>query len=185
MCNPMDIGPEVVHQITNGLGAGRRKKCGRMHGTQYSLDVDLAVTVVKEPSQFCQRRGAFMTRILIADDHEMMRRGVRSVLESRPDVEVCEAQNGAEAVEKTKEINPDLVILDVSMPVLDGFSAARKIKTVAPLTPILIFSLHRTDAFVEIAQKIGVSGYITKTEGAQTLLKAVEAALHNQTYFPG
>jgi YesN/AraC family two-component response regulator len=69
-----------------------------------------------------------MTRILIADDHEMIRRGVRSVLESRRDVDVCEAQNGAEAVEKTKEMNPDLVILDVSMPVLDGFTAARQIK---------------------------------------------------------
>lgn len=105
-----------------------------------------------------------MTRILIADDHEMMRRGVRSVLKSRPDVDVCEAQNGAEAVEKTKEIKPDLVIFDVSMPVLDGFSAARKIKTVATLTPILIFPLHRTDASVKVAQKIGVSG-LSRQEG--------------------
>ena len=66
-----------------------------------------------------------MTRILIADDHEIMRRGVRSVLESRQDVDVCEAQNGLEAVQKTKEMHPDLVILDVSMPLLDGFSATR------------------------------------------------------------
>jgi YesN/AraC family two-component response regulator len=90
--------------------------------------------------------GSFMTRILIADDHEMMRRGVRSVLESRRNVDVCEAQNGAEAVEKTKEMHPDLVILDVSMPVLDGFTAARQIKEVSPLTRILMFSLHRTEA---------------------------------------
>ena len=126
-----------------------------------------------------------MARILIADDHEIMRRGMRSLLESHRDVVVCEAQNGAEAVEKTKVMNPDLVILDVSMPVLDGFSAARQIKNVFPLTPILLFSLYRTDAFVEAAQKIGVSGYIVKTEDAQTLLEAVEAALNNQTYFPG
>ena len=99
-----------------------------------------------------------MTRILIADDHEMMRRGVRSVLESRRDVDICEAGNGAEAVEKTKEMNPDLVILDVSMPVLDGFTAARQIKEVSPLTRILMFSLHRTEAFVRVAQKIGASG---------------------------
>jgi DNA-binding NarL/FixJ family response regulator len=110
---------------------------------------------------------------------------MRSLLESHRDVVVCEAQNGAEAVEKTKEMNPDLVILDVSMPVLDGFSAARQIKNVFPLTPILLFSLYRTNAFVEAAQKIGVSGYIAKTEAAQTLLEAVEAALNNQTYFPG
>ena len=79
-----------------------------------------------------------MTRILIADDHEIMRRGVRSVLESRREVDVC----GLEAVQKTKELKPDLVILDVSMPLLDGFSAARQIKEMSPLTPILIFSLH-------------------------------------------
>jgi DNA-binding NarL/FixJ family response regulator len=155
-----------------------------MHGTQYSLDLDLAVTLVKEPGQILSQPRRFMTRILIADDHEMMRRGVRSVLESRPDVDVCEAENGAEAVQKTKEMNPDLVILDVSMPVLDGFSAARQIKEASPLTRILIFSLHRTEAFVKVAQKIGASGYITKSEDAQSLLKAVEAALHNQTYFP-
>jgi len=139
----------------------------------------------KRASQIIHAPRCFMTRILIADDHEMIRRGVRSVLESRRDVDVCEAQNGAEAVEKTKEMNPDLVILDVSMPVLDGFTAARQIKEVSPLTRILMFSLHRTEAFVKVAQKIGVSGYLTKTEDAQTLLNAVEAALHNQTYFPG
>jgi DNA-binding NarL/FixJ family response regulator len=125
-----------------------------------------------------------MTRILIADDHEIMRRGVRSVLESRRDVDVFEAENGIEAVQKTKEMKPDLVILDVSMPLLDGFSAARQIKEMSPLTPILIFSLHRTEAFLEVAQKIGVSGYISKSEDIPSLLKAVEAALHNQTYFP-
>ncbi|MGA8305303.1 MAG: response regulator transcription factor [Candidatus Acidiferrales bacterium] len=126
-----------------------------------------------------------MTRILIADDHEIMRRGVRSILESHREVDVCEAQNGLEAVQKTKGMKPDLVILDVSMPLLDGFSAARQIKEMSPLTPILIFSLHRTEAFLEVAQKIGVSGYIAKNEDIQSLLKAVEAALHNQTYFPG
>ena len=123
-------------------------------------------------------------RILIADDHEIMRRGVRSVLESRRDVEVCEANDGEEAVEKTKELHPDLVILDISMPRLDGFSAARRIKEASPLTPIVIFSLDRTEAFIEVARKIGASGYITKGESGQTLLKAVDAVLHNQTYFP-
>jgi DNA-binding NarL/FixJ family response regulator len=123
-------------------------------------------------------------RILIADDHEIMRRGLRSILESRRDVEVCEANDGEEAVEKTKELHPDLVILDISMPRLDGFSAARRIKEASPLTPIVIFSLNRTEAFIEIAQKIGASGYITKGESGQTLLKAVDAVVHNQTYFP-
>jgi DNA-binding NarL/FixJ family response regulator len=125
-----------------------------------------------------------MTLVLIADDHEIMRRGVRSVLESHGGFDVCEAKDGKEAIEKTKELKPDLVILDVSMPVLDGFSAAREIRKDFPWIPILFFSLHRTGPFTEVAQKIGVSGYVTKTEDRQTLLRAVDAALSNQTYFP-
>jgi len=105
-------------------------------------------------------------------------------LESRRDFEVCEAQDGEEAVEKTKQLHPDLVILDISMPRLDGFAAARQIRQVSPRTAILIFSVNRTAAFTEIAQKIGASGYVMKGENIETLLKAVDAALHNQTYFP-
>jgi DNA-binding NarL/FixJ family response regulator len=97
---------------------------------------------------------------------------------------VCEPNDGEEAVEKTKELHPDLVILNISMPRLDGFSAARRIKEASPLTPIVIFSLDRTEAFIEIARKIGASGYITKGESEQALLKAVDAALHHETYFP-
>src|ERR1700688_4115416 len=105
-----------------------------------------------------------MLYVLIADDHEIMRRGIRSFLESRDDIEVYEAENGKEAIDKTLELQPHLVILDVSMPVLDGFSAARQIKKLFPQIPILIFSLDRTEPFMEVAKKIGVSGYISKTD---------------------
>jgi DNA-binding NarL/FixJ family response regulator len=115
-------------------------------------------------------------RILLADDHELIRRGTRSLLESLHNTEVLEAENGREAVEKTRELKPDLVILDVSMPVLDGFSAAREIRKFAPETQILIVSLSRTEAFIEVARRIGVSGYVTKSEGADALLRAVDAA---------
>jgi DNA-binding NarL/FixJ family response regulator len=114
----------------------------------------------------------------------MMRRGLRSVLESRGDVDIREVANGIDAIEQTKELKPDLVILDVSMPLLDGFTAAREIKKVAPDTPILIVSLDRTDAFVEVARKIGVNGYLIKTDCSKTLLKAVDAVLRNETFFP-
>ncbi len=124
-----------------------------------------------------------MLHVLIADDHEIMRRGIRSVLESRDDIEVYEAENGKEAIDKTHELRPHLVILDVSMPVLDGFSAAREIKKVFPQIPILIFSLDRTEAFTEVAKKIGVSGYISKNDVGETLLKAIDAALNNQAFF--
>ena len=124
-----------------------------------------------------------MLQVLIADDHEIMRRGIRAVLESREDIEVYEAENGKEAIDKTHEIQPHLVILDVSMPVLDGFSAAREIKKNFPQIPILIFSLDRTEAFTEVAKKIGVSGYLSKNDVGETLLKAIDAALNNQEFF--
>lgn len=119
-------------------------------------------------------------RILIADDHEMMRLGVRSLLESHREVEVLEASDGREAVEKTVHSKPDLVILDVSMPFLDGFSAAREIKKVAPETPILILTFQKTDALAEVARKIGVNGYLTKGEDSAALLRAIDSAITGQ-----
>jgi DNA-binding NarL/FixJ family response regulator len=113
----------------------------------------------------------------------MMRRGIRSLLESRDDVEAYEAENGKEAIDKTHEIQPHLVILDVSMPVLDGFSAAREIKKVFPHIPIIIFSLDRTETFAEVAKKIGVSAYVSKADVGETLLKAVDAALSKEAFF--
>lgn len=124
-----------------------------------------------------------MPKILIADDHAIMRKGIRSVLESRGDMEVYEVENGKEAIDKTHELQPQLIILDISMPVLDGFSAAREIKKSFPQIPILIFSLDRTEMFTEVAKRIGVNGYLSKNDVGETLLKAVDAALNKQTFF--
>lgn len=116
-------------------------------------------------------------RILIADDHEMMRLGLRSFLQAHREVEVLEASDGREAVEKTAESKPDLVILDISMPVMDGFSAAREIKRVAPETPILILTFQKNDTLAETARKIGVNGYLTKGEDSAALLRAIDGAI--------
>jgi DNA-binding NarL/FixJ family response regulator len=116
-------------------------------------------------------------KILIADDHELIRRGTRSLLESRFGTNVWEAENGKEAIEKARALRPHLVILDVSMPLLDGFSAASEIKKFAPETQILIVSFSKTDAFAEVARKIGVAGYFTKSESAGDLLTAVYSLL--------
>jgi diguanylate cyclase (GGDEF)-like protein/PAS domain S-box-containing protein len=118
------------------------------------------------------------SRVLIADDHEMVRRGIRTLLESfHRDIQVLEASNGREAVEKAIDSKPDLVILDVSMPLLDGFSAAREIRKVAAGTPILILTFEKSTALTEIAKSIGITGYITKDENADTLLRAIDAAM--------
>jgi DNA-binding NarL/FixJ family response regulator len=130
-------------------------------------------------------RSGLKMRVLVVDDHETVRRGVCSILEARKDVEICgEASNGQEAVEKTSELNPDLIVLDVTMPVLDGLSAARQIRTILPEVPILILSMHEGKSIVREAQQAGVQGYVTKSEAANVLLKAVDAVLQGQTFFP-
>ena len=123
-------------------------------------------------------------RILIADDHEVVRKGVCSLLESRADLKVCgEATNGQEAVDLARQLDPDLVVLDVTMPVLDGFSAAKKIKQLLPAIPILMLSMHAGPEMVRAAKAAGAQGFVTKTDVAGTLLKAVDVVLHGETFF--
>ena len=123
-------------------------------------------------------------RVLIADDHEVVRKGVCSLLESRADLKVCgEATNGQEAVDLARQLDPDLVVLDVTMPVLDGFSAARKIKQLLPAIPILMLSMHAGLEMVRAAKAAGAQGFVTKTDVAGTLLKAVDVVLQGETFF--
>ena len=126
-----------------------------------------------------------IVRIVVADDQEVVRRRVVATLMSRGDLDVCaEASNGKEAVEKARELNPDLVILDITMPELNGLDAARQIRSFAPNLPILILSVHKSRQVVEEAKKIGVRGYVTKGDAIQKLLLAVDTVLQNQTFFP-
>jgi CheY-like chemotaxis protein len=130
------------------------------------------------------RTVAISLRILIADDHEVVRRGVCSVLESYPDYKVCgEATNGDEAVKLAAKLHPDFIVLDVSMPMLDGFSAAKKIKEASPETPILMLSMHAGREMVRASQAAGAQGFVTKTDVAAVLLTAVEALRQGKTFF--
>jgi DNA-binding NarL/FixJ family response regulator len=123
-------------------------------------------------------------RILIVDDHEALRAGVRSVLEAHG-LEVCgEAGNGLEALQQAIELLPDLVILDITMPVLDGFSAAREISKRLPRTAILLLSMHESASMVNVAKSSGARGYVAKSEGIARILTAVDALAHNKTFFP-
>jgi two-component system, NarL family, response regulator NreC len=88
-------------------------------------------------------KASLLTRILIADDHDAVRRGVRSVLPSRSNIEVCgEASNGNEAIQKALELKPDLIILELTMPVMGGFAAASELRRLLPDMPILFYSMH-------------------------------------------
>lgn len=124
-------------------------------------------------------------RILVADDQEAVRKRVCAALTAHEGFEVCgEASNGKEAVEKAKELNPDLILLDITMSVLNGLDAARQIRAFAPETPIVILSVHKSRQLMEEARKIGVQGYVTKGEAVQKLIQAVEAVRQNETFFP-
>lgn len=124
-------------------------------------------------------------RILIADDQEAIRKRVSSILKARPNLEVCaEATNGADAIKKAQESNPDLIVLDITMPDVNGLDAARKIKEFAPDTPIVILTVHKSKQLMEEAKIIGVRGYVTKGEAGQNLLTAIDVVLQNQTFFP-
>lgn len=124
-------------------------------------------------------------RCLLVDDHESVRAGVTAILSSRTNIEVCgEASNGREAVEKARELQPDLIILDVTMPVMDGINSAKEIRSFLPDVPILFFSMHDGIYLVHEAKMAGVQGFVSKTDARATLLDAVDALANKQTYFP-
>ena len=128
-----------------------------------------------------QRRRA-RKRILIADDHEMLRRGVRTMLESETDWEVCDdAVDGKDAVEKVAVLNPDLVILDLNMPVLNGLAAARQILRDRPRTKILVFTVHESDQTLKEIQASGAHGYLPKSRAGQDLLRMAREILEGKT----
>jgi DNA-binding NarL/FixJ family response regulator len=123
-------------------------------------------------------------RILIADDHEVVRRGIRALLESHPSWTVCgEVGDGRQAVEQAKQLAPDLVILDVAMPGLNGLDAARRIREVAPHAQILILTMYESDQLVRQVLAAGARGYLLKSDAGRELINAVEALSHRKPFF--
>jgi DNA-binding NarL/FixJ family response regulator len=123
-------------------------------------------------------------RILIADDHEVFRRGVRDVLEDQPGWRVIgEAGNGRQAVEMARELQPDIVVLDISMPELNSLDATRQILQVSPGSEILILTLHDSEQLAEEVLKAGVRAYILKSDAAQDLVAAVSALRRHTPLF--
>jgi len=122
-------------------------------------------------------------RVLIADDYEAVRVGLCAILRSA-DISVCaQAKNGEEAVEKSIQLRPDLIILDISMPGIGGLEAARQIRIFLPDVPILFFTTHNTPEFFAMAKSVGAQGFVTKDQVAVRLLEAVDALRHKETYF--
>ncbi len=125
-----------------------------------------------------------MLRILIADDHELARRGIRALLESHPGWEVCgEAKDGRETVELAANLKPDLVLLDIGMPNLNGLEAARQILAGSPDVAILILTMHDSDNVVREVLRAGARGYLLKSDAGRDLVAAVEALQLQRTFF--
>ena len=123
------------------------------------------------------------TRLLIADDHGIVRAGIRLLLERQPDIEVvAEASDGVEAVEQALATRPTLAILDVSMPRMTGLQAAREIRAQLPDTRVLMLSMHDDEHYLFEALKAGASGYVLKREADQDLVGAVRAVGRGEAF---
>jgi DNA-binding NarL/FixJ family response regulator len=123
-------------------------------------------------------------RIMVADDHEVVRRGLCALLQAQPDWEICgEAGDGREALEKAQKLKPDVVILDIGMPSLNGLEATRQILKVMPQTKVLILTLHDSDQVVREVLNAGARGFLLKSDAARDLVAAVEALRRDKTYF--
>jgi DNA-binding NarL/FixJ family response regulator len=131
--------------------------------------------------------GALTTRILLADDHTVVRRGLRLVLEAEPDLEVvAEAADGAEAVQRAASGDVDLAVLDVAMPRMTGLQATREIRRRAPDVRVLILSMHDNEQYLYEALRAGASGYVLKTVADRDLVEACRATVRGDPFlYPG
>jgi DNA-binding NarL/FixJ family response regulator len=137
-----------------------------------------------EPSRACPQKWEEMTiRILLVDDHPIVRQGLKTLLEGRSGWEVVgEAADGVEAVEKAKDLNPDVMVLDVTMPRMNGLEACRLIRRQSPKLEILFVTQHDSPQMMREALDVGARGYVVKSNAARDLLAAVEAVSQHRVF---
>jgi DNA-binding NarL/FixJ family response regulator len=125
-----------------------------------------------------------VTRILIADDHAVVRSGLRAILEAHPNWEVvAEASDGKEAISKAIEAEPDVAVIDYSLPIVNGIEVTRQIRARLPKTEVLIFTLHDNQTLIEDLLKAGARGYLLKSEAKANLIGAIEALAAHKPFF--
>jgi DNA-binding NarL/FixJ family response regulator len=123
-------------------------------------------------------------RILIADDHDIVRKGLRALVEEESSWQVvADVQDGRSAVAKTQELKPDIAILDIAMPSLNGLDATKQIVKVNPDTKVLILTMHDSERLIQHVLNAGARGYLMKTDAGRDLVMAIRALLLGQTYF--
>ena len=127
-----------------------------------------------------------MLRILLADDHDIVRRGLKDLLEERPGWRVCaEAANGRAALELALEHRPQVAVLDLTMPELNGLEATRRIRQALPETEVLIFTMHESEELIREVLAAGARGYLLKSDAVRQLVPAVESLAQKKPFFTG
>jgi DNA-binding NarL/FixJ family response regulator len=122
--------------------------------------------------------------VLLAEDHTIVREGIRSLLKIETDIEILgEAENGRQAVALTRKLSPNVLVMDIAMPILNGLEATRQILQMNPLTKIIILSAHNDDAYVEKAMALGVAGYLIKQTAFRVLPEAIREVHSGKSYF--
>jgi RNA polymerase sigma factor (sigma-70 family) len=121
-------------------------------------------------------------RILVADGYDLLRRGLRAVLETQPGWEVAEVRSGTEAVEKARAFHPQVAVLDMQLPGLDGVEAARRIRKLSPKTEVLLLGIDESDQSIARALSVGARAYLTKSTAARDLLDAVSALIRHRPF---
>ena len=123
-------------------------------------------------------------RVLLADDHTVVRQGLRALLAAEGDIEIVgEAENGRQAIQLVKKLLPDVAVIDIAMPVLNGLEATRQITRSVPATKVLILSSYSDDEYVQQSTEAGAAGYLVKQTAANELLKAIREAQRGDAYF--
>ena len=124
-----------------------------------------------------------MPRVLVVDDHAVIRRGVQGILSTYPEWDLCgEADNGQDAIRLAGELAPEVVIMDVSMPGMNGLEATRIIHEVLPETKVLLLTLHSSSEFVRSAFRAGARGYVLKSDAENELVRALNVVIGEGTY---
>ena len=122
-------------------------------------------------------------RIIIADDHTIVRQGLARMLNDQPDLKVVgQVTNGRQAVEKTLELKPDVVIMDIAMPQMTGIEAAKRIRKKLPKTKVLILSMYSHEHYIHDLFETGVSGYLLKDSSGRDIIQAIHAAMNDETF---
>ncbi|MEO6053083.1 MAG: response regulator transcription factor [Chthoniobacterales bacterium] len=149
-----------------------------------SIPDDVLRPVAEDNGETVQCAEGGRIKVLLADDHMIVRQGIRSLLEAEGDMDILsEAENGREAVEKALRLLPDVVLMDISMPLLNGLEAARQIMQALPHIHILILSGHDDDAYLEQALELGVAGFLVKQTSIRLLAKAVRTVVEGKSFF--